>query len=138
MKLDVARNYSVMYKGIPKETFRKRTPLDLFSKYFPNEVVDAQVGVHAHGLRRLVKKWEKISEKLHFARAALEEKGTHTTVRYCCYLSIFLKFASFPILNLMYFNVLICVQDKTNLWKKSGRDCLVRTRIIRNWCQNRH
>jgi hypothetical protein len=81
MKLDVARNYTVMYKGIPKEVLKKKSPMELFSQYFPDEIVDAQVGVHADGLRKLVKKWEKINEKLQFARDALSEHGTRTTTR---------------------------------------------------------
>lgn len=81
MKLDVARNYSVMYKGIPKDTLQHTTPMELFSQYFPGEIVDAQVGVRADGLRRLVKKWETINEKLQFARDALSENGARTTLR---------------------------------------------------------
>ena len=82
MKLDVARNYSVMYKGLPTEIFKIKTPMEFFSQYFPDEVADVQVGVRADGLRRLLKKWEKTNEKLHFARAALSEHGIRTTKRY--------------------------------------------------------
>jgi hypothetical protein len=55
--------------------------MEFFSQYFPDEVADVQVGVRADGLRRLLKKWEKTNEKLHFARAALSEHGIRTTKR---------------------------------------------------------
>lgn len=79
--MDVAHNYTVMYTGLPKDTLRQVYPLDFFNQYFPGEVVDAQVGVEADGLRKLVKEWEANEEKLRFARAALEEKGTRSTKR---------------------------------------------------------
>lgn len=81
MKQDVARNYTVMYKGIPKAALKQIPAVDLFSQYFPGEIVDAQVGVAASGMRKLLKKWVKNEEKLRFARAALDEKGTRLTKR---------------------------------------------------------
>ena len=81
MKQDVANNYTVMYKGVPKETLKHMSAFDLFSQYFPGEVVDAQVGVEGHGLRKLVKQWEETEEQLRFDQAALDEKGTHTMKR---------------------------------------------------------
>jgi hypothetical protein len=77
----VARNYTVMYKGIPHQLLSQYTPMEIFSRYFPGEVVDAQVGLNAGRLRKLIKNWDKNQKKLEFAQAALAEHGTHTTKR---------------------------------------------------------
>ncbi len=37
MKMDVARSYSVMYKGIPKRTLQHISPVELFSQFFPGK-----------------------------------------------------------------------------------------------------
>lgn len=79
-----------MYKGIPKETLKHMSPLDFFNQYFPGEIVDAQVGVDADGLRKLIKKWDKTEEKLRFAQAALEENGKRQMKRYVMSLFSFL------------------------------------------------
>lgn len=82
MKQDVASNYTVMYTGVPKETLKHMSAFDLFSQYFPGEVIDAQVGVDAGGLRKLIKKYDKAEQKLQFAQAALEENGKRQMKRY--------------------------------------------------------
>ena len=79
--MEVARNYTVMYKGIPRELLSQYTPMEIFSRYFPGEVVDAQVGLKAGRLRKQIKTYEKMEKKLQFAQAAVVEHGTHTTKR---------------------------------------------------------
>lgn len=81
LRQEVARNYTVMYKGIPRELLSKNTPMEIFNGYFPGEVVDAQIGLKVDGLRKLNRKWERNQKKLRFAEAALAEHGTRTTKR---------------------------------------------------------
>eukprot|EP00026_Physarum_polycephalum_P002756 Phypoly_transcript_02764.p1 GENE.Phypoly_transcript_02764~~Phypoly_transcript_02764.p1 ORF type:complete len:717 (+),score=93.20 Phypoly_transcript_02764:210-2360(+) len=81
LKMEVARNYTVMYKGIPRELLSQYSPMEIFQRYFPGEVVDAQVGLKAGRLRKLVKKYEKNEKKLQFAQAAVAEHGQHYTKR---------------------------------------------------------
>jgi hypothetical protein len=70
-----------MYKEIPRQLLSQYTPMEIFSRYFPGEVVDAQVSLKAGRLRKLVKKYQKNEKKLGFAQAALAEHGTRCTKR---------------------------------------------------------